>query len=68
LVNNMPDGAFDATERQYLGLLEEGSGSRRLEVRRYTMSGVPRGSTDVGGGFAESTYRSATSISTRRTS
>ncbi len=43
LVNNMPDGAFDATERQYLGLLEEGSGSRVVEVRRYTMSGVPRG-------------------------
>lgn len=43
LVNNMPDGAFDATERQFLGLLEEGSGSDVVEVRRYTMSGVPRG-------------------------
>ena len=43
LVNNMPDGAFDSTERQYVGLLEEGSGSNALEVRRYTMVGVPRG-------------------------
>ncbi|HEY5266544.1 MAG TPA: homoserine O-succinyltransferase [Acidimicrobiales bacterium] len=43
LVNNMPDGAFDATERQYLGLLTEGSGSVVVEVRRYTMTGVPRG-------------------------
>jgi len=43
LVNNMPDGAFDATERQYVGLLEEASGSNELEVRRYTMNGVPRG-------------------------
>jgi homoserine O-succinyltransferase len=43
LVNNMPDGAFEATERQFLGLLEEGSGSRLIEVRRYTMAGVPRG-------------------------
>jgi homoserine O-succinyltransferase len=43
LVNNMPDGAFDATERQYLGLLEEGSSTNVIEVRRYTMSGVPRG-------------------------
>lgn len=43
LVNNMPDGAFDATERQYLSLLEEASGPNELEVRRYTMSGVPRG-------------------------
>lgn len=43
LVNNMPDGAFDATERQYLGLLGEGSGSTVIEVHRYTMPGVPRG-------------------------
>jgi homoserine O-succinyltransferase/O-acetyltransferase len=42
-VNNMPDGAFDATERQFLGLLEVGSGDDIIEVRRFTMSGVPRG-------------------------
>ncbi len=42
-VNNMPDGAFDATERQYLGLLKEGSGINIIDVRRYTMAGVPRG-------------------------
>jgi homoserine O-succinyltransferase len=43
LVNNMPDGAFDATERQYVGLLNEGSGTVAVELRRYIMSGVPRG-------------------------
>jgi homoserine O-succinyltransferase/O-acetyltransferase len=43
LVNNMPDGAFDATERQYLGLLEESSGPHTIDVHRYTMHGVPRG-------------------------
>ena len=43
LVNNMPDGAFDATERQYLGLIDEGSGSNVIELRRYAMPGVPRG-------------------------
>jgi homoserine O-succinyltransferase/O-acetyltransferase len=42
-INNMPDGAFDATERQFLGLLEGASMGRTLEVRRYTMAGVPRG-------------------------
>lgn len=42
-VNNMPDGAFDATERQFLGLLDQGSGTDVLEVRRYAMAGVPRG-------------------------
>ena len=42
-VNNMPDGAFEATERQFLGLLDAGSGPDVLEVRRYAMAGVPRG-------------------------
>ena len=38
-VNNMPDGAFDATERQFLDLLETGSGSEVIAVRRYALSG-----------------------------
>jgi homoserine O-succinyltransferase len=38
----MPDAAFEATERQFLGLLEAGSGHDLLEVRRYTMDGIPR--------------------------
>jgi homoserine O-succinyltransferase len=38
----MPDGAFDATERQFLGLLEAGSGAQVVEVRRYALAGVPR--------------------------
>ncbi len=43
LVNNMPDGALDTTERQYLDLLSAGSQSEIIEIRRYTMAGVPRG-------------------------
>jgi homoserine O-succinyltransferase len=43
LVNNIPDGAFEATERQFLDLLGASSGPRTIEVRRYTMEGVPRG-------------------------
>lgn len=42
-VNNMPNGAFDATERQYLELLNAGSGSEVIEVRRYAMAVVARG-------------------------
>jgi homoserine O-succinyltransferase len=42
-VNNMPDGAFDATERQFLDLLETSSGAKVIEVRRYAVEGVPRG-------------------------
>jgi homoserine O-succinyltransferase len=42
LVNNMPDAAFDATERQFAGLLDAGSGCETLVVTRHTMAGVPR--------------------------
>src|SRR5258708_14299479 len=43
LVNNMPDAAFGATERQFVGLLDAGSGCEKVAVTRYTMAGVPRG-------------------------
>jgi homoserine O-succinyltransferase len=42
-VNNMPDPAFAATERQISGLLDVGAGAETVELRRYTMKGVPRG-------------------------
>jgi homoserine O-succinyltransferase len=42
-VNNMPDSAFAATERQFTDLLTSGAGSETVELRRYTMEGVPRG-------------------------
>jgi homoserine O-succinyltransferase/O-acetyltransferase len=43
LVNNMPDAAFGATERQFVGLLEAGSGCETVAVTRHTIAGVPRG-------------------------
>jgi homoserine O-succinyltransferase len=43
LVNNMPDAAFSATERQFVGLLDAGSGCETVAVTRYAMVGVPRG-------------------------
>jgi homoserine O-succinyltransferase/O-acetyltransferase len=43
LVNNMPDAAFCATERQFVGLLAAGSGSDTVALTRYAMPGVPRG-------------------------
>jgi homoserine O-succinyltransferase len=42
-VNNMPDGAFEATERQFIDLLDAGSGPDVVDVRCYVMPGVPRG-------------------------
>ena len=43
LVNNMPDSAFGATERQFVSLLDAGSGCETVVLTRYTMAGVPRG-------------------------
>jgi homoserine O-succinyltransferase len=43
LVNNMPDAAYCATERQFVGLLAAGSGSETVALTRYAMAGVPRG-------------------------
>ena len=43
LVNNMPDGAFVQTERQFIDLLDVGSAQQGLDVRLYTMTGVGRG-------------------------
>lgn len=42
-VNNMPDSAFDATERQFVDLLDVASRDRCVEVFRYAMDTVPRG-------------------------
>ncbi len=39
----MPDTAFDQTERQFLGLLDASSGTDVIDVKRFTMKGVPRG-------------------------
>jgi homoserine O-succinyltransferase/O-acetyltransferase len=47
-VNNMPDGAFVETERQFLDLLDVAADYDTVEVRRYTMAGVPRGERTVG--------------------
>jgi homoserine O-succinyltransferase/O-acetyltransferase len=43
LVNNMPDTAFCATERQFAGLLDAGSGCETVTLTRHTVAGVPRG-------------------------
>jgi homoserine O-succinyltransferase len=39
----MPDAAFGSTERQFIGLLDAGSGCGTVEISRHTMAGVPRG-------------------------
>ena len=43
LVNNMPDTALEATERQFVTLLEAASVDVRVRLRFFSLPGVPRG-------------------------
>jgi homoserine O-succinyltransferase len=42
LVNNMPDAALAATERQFVGLVEASRGELTVRMDFYALSGVPR--------------------------
>ena len=42
LINNMPDAALDATERQFRTLLDAAAGSRAVGLTLYTLPEVPR--------------------------
>lgn len=63
LVNNMPDAALDATERQFRDLLTAAAGGRTIRLTLYTLPEVPRtafGSQQV------AKYASLESLWTRR--
>lgn len=42
LINNMPDAALEATERQFLALLESASEGFSIRLQLYALPGVPR--------------------------
>jgi len=42
LINNMPDAALEATERQYLSLLDSVSNGMSVRLSLYSLPGVPR--------------------------
>jgi homoserine O-succinyltransferase len=42
LVNNMPDGALQMTERQFRGLLDEASGDIAVRLRLFSLPELPR--------------------------
>ena len=44
LVNNMPDGALEATERQFARLLAAVSGTRDVRLHLFSLKEIPRGS------------------------
>ena len=43
LLNNMPDAALCATERQFAALLEDAAGGAAIELRLFALPGVRRG-------------------------
>jgi homoserine O-succinyltransferase len=45
LVNNMPDAALQTTERQFRELLSAASGNAEVQLRLFSLPGVPRGDT-----------------------
>jgi homoserine O-succinyltransferase len=42
LINNMPDGALEATERQFLGLLQSAASDRLVRLRFFSLPELPR--------------------------
>jgi homoserine O-succinyltransferase len=42
LINNMPDGALEATERQFISLLESASEGIQIQLSFHTLPNVPR--------------------------
>ena len=42
LVNNMPDSALDATERQFISLLTEAAEGISIDLALYALPGIPR--------------------------
>ena len=45
LINNMPDAALEATERQFIGLLKAAAGERRIHVKLFSLPEVVRAGT-----------------------
>jgi homoserine O-succinyltransferase len=45
LINNMPDAALDATERQFVALIRAGAGNTLVRLMLFAIPQVPRGET-----------------------
>jgi homoserine O-succinyltransferase/O-acetyltransferase len=60
LLNNMPDSALEATERQYVSLLEAASGPFDIKFTLFSLPGIPRG--DVAMRRIQGKYVSAESM------
>jgi homoserine O-succinyltransferase/O-acetyltransferase len=57
LLNNMPDGALEATERQFVNLLNAASSGFAIRLSLYYLPGIPRGQSALA--YMDQRYRSA---------
>src|SRR5580658_3953904 len=60
LMNNMPDGALEATERQFVSLLDSASDGIPICLSLYSMTGVPR--SEAGARHISNFYTSAETL------
>lgn len=52
LVNNMPETAFKATQRQFLSLLDAASGDIQVRLSFYTLPGLSKNESNVHNGYS----------------
>ncbi|HTV14863.1 MAG TPA: homoserine O-succinyltransferase [Acidobacteriaceae bacterium] len=65
LINNMSDGALEATERQFVSLLESASDGMSIRLLRYSLPGINRGEAaarHVAGNYQGTTQLSETQL------
>jgi homoserine O-succinyltransferase/O-acetyltransferase len=60
LINNMPDAALEATERQFLALLDSASEGLSVRLQLYALPGVPR--NDAGARHVSTLYSSVENL------
>lgn len=60
LINNMPDGAFEATERQFLSLLDTASDGISIQLSLHSLPGIPR--NEVAARHASNSYSSVENL------
>lgn len=56
VLNNMPDAALQATERQFFALLDAAAGGLNVSLSFYAIPGIPR--ADAGQEYVDRSYRS----------
>jgi homoserine O-succinyltransferase/O-acetyltransferase len=52
LVNNMPETAFKATQRQFVSLLDAASGDIQIRLSLYTLPGLSKGESGIYSGYS----------------